>query len=57
MVRRYCLNNLNHIPLYVNRASYFQAFDRPYNAIQEFLQALFIAYQTYPIAYAKWIRE
>lgn len=57
MVRHYCLNNLNHIPLYVNRGLYFQAFDRPYNAIREFIQALFIGYQTYPIAYAKWIRD
>ncbi len=57
MVRRYCLNNLDHIPLYVNRGLYFQAFDRLYNTIGEFLQALFIAHRTYPIAYDKWIRE
>ena len=57
MVRRYCLNNLDHILLYVNRGLYFQAFDRLHNAIGEFLQALFIARQTYPIAYDKWIRE
>ena len=57
MVRRYCHNNLDHIPLYVNRGLYFQAFDRLYNAIGEFLQALFIAHRTYPIAYDKWIRE
>ncbi len=32
-------------------------FDRLYNAYREFLQALFIARRTYPIAYNKWIRE
>ena len=57
MVRYYCLNNLHHIPLYVERGLYFQAFDRLYNAYQEFLQALFISRRTYPIAYNKWIRE
>lgn len=50
-------NNLHHIPLYVERGLYFQSFDRLYNALQEFLQALFIARRTYPIAYNKWIRE
>lgn len=57
MVRRYCLNNLHHIPGYVARGLHFQAFDRLYNAYREFLQALFIARRTYPIAYNKWIRE
>jgi predicted nucleotidyltransferase len=57
MVRAYCLNNLNHIPLYIERGLYFQSFDRLYNAYREFLQALFIARRTYPIAYNKWIRE
>jgi hypothetical protein len=57
MVRRHCLNNLHHIPLSVERGLYFQAFDRLYNAFREFLQALFIARRTYPIAYNKWIRE
>jgi predicted nucleotidyltransferase len=56
-VRQFCLNNLDHVPLYVNRGLYFQAFDRLYNAFQEFLQALFISRRTYPIAYDKWIRE
>ena len=41
-VRWFCLNNLRHIPLYVERGLYFQSFDRLYNAYQEFLQALFI---------------
>jgi len=56
-VRWYCLNNLHHIPLYVERGLYFQSFDRLYNAYQEFLQALFITRRTYPIAYNKWIHE
>lgn len=57
MVRRFCFNNLDHIPLYVERGLYFQSFDRLYNAYREFLQALFISRRTYPIAYDKWIRE
>ena len=57
MVRHYCLNNLHHIPPYLERGLYFQCLDRLYNAYREFLQALFIARRTYPIAYNKWIRE
>jgi predicted nucleotidyltransferase len=57
MVRGYCINNLQHIPGFVARQLYFQAFDRLYNAYCEFLQALFIARRTYPVAYNKWIRE
>src|SRR6185503_3099816 len=57
MVRWHCLNNLHHIPLYVERGLYFHSFDRLYNAYREFLQALFITRRTYPIAYDKWIRE
>ncbi len=56
-VRRYCLNNLDHIPLYVDRGLYFQAFHRLYDAFREFLQALFIARRIYLIAYDKWVRE
>lgn len=56
-VRQFCLNNIDHIPLYVDRGLYFQAFDRLYNAFQEFLQALFISRRTYPVSYDKWIRE
>jgi hypothetical protein len=56
-VRWFCLNNLHHIPLYIERGLYFQSFDRLYNAYQEFLQGLFIARRTYPIAYNKWIQE
>lgn len=57
MVTLYCLNNLDHIPLFVDRGLYFQAFDRLYHAFGEFLQALFISRRTYPIAYDKWIEE
>jgi predicted nucleotidyltransferase len=56
-VRWFCLNNLHHVPLYIERGLFFQSFDRLYNAYQEFLQALFIARRTYPISYNKWIRE
>lgn len=56
-VRWFCLNNLHHIPLYIARGLYFQSFDRLYNAYREFLQVLFIAQRTYPIAYNKWIHE
>ncbi|HET6453675.1 MAG TPA: hypothetical protein VFI02_04670 [Armatimonadota bacterium] len=57
MVVRYCLNNLDHISLFVDRGLYFQAFDRLYHALGEFLQALFISRRTYPIAYDKWVKE
>lgn len=57
MVKEFCLNNLEHIPPYVERGLYFQAFSRLYNAMKEFLQALFIAKRIYPIAYDKWIKE
>ncbi len=56
-VVRYCRNNLDHIPLYVRRRLYFQAFKRLSLAFEEFLQALFISRKVYPIAYDKWIRE
>ena len=57
MVRKYCLNNLDHIPLYIDRGLHFQCFNRFYDAFREFLQALFITRRTYPIAYDKWIQE
>ena len=57
MVRGFCINNLDHIPLFVERGLYFQSFNRLYDAFREFLQALFISRRTYPIAYDKWIRE
>jgi predicted nucleotidyltransferase len=57
MVREACLYDLEHVSFYVKRALYFQAFDRLYKALQEFLQALCIAGRVYPIAYNKWIHE
>ena len=57
MVRNACQDDLEHVPFFVARGLYFQAFDRLYKAFQEFLQALFIARRTYPLAYNKWIRE
>jgi predicted nucleotidyltransferase len=57
MVRMYCVKDLNHIPLYIERNLFFQSFDRLYNAYRQFLQALFISRRTYPISYNKWIRE
>jgi len=55
--RKFCLNNLDHIPLYSPRGLHFQCLDRLYNAHREFLQALFIRRRVYPIAYDKWIHE
>jgi hypothetical protein len=55
--RMYVLNDLDHVPLMVCRDEPFHAFHRLYLAFQGFLQALFIARRTYPIAYDKWIGE
>lgn len=57
MTRNACEYDLNHIPFFIKRGLYFQAFDILYKAFQEYLQTLFIAYRTYPIAYNKWIKE
>jgi predicted nucleotidyltransferase len=57
MVATACRYDLDHVPFFVGRGLYFQAFDRLYKALQEFLQALFIVRRVYPIAYNKWIRE
>ena len=57
MTRNACEYDLNHIPLFVNRGLYFQAFDILCKAFQEYLQTLFIFNKTYPIAYNKWIQE
>ncbi len=56
-VKKFMSNNLNHIPLYVERGLYFQAFNRLYDATHEFIQALFIKNKIYPISYHKWIKE
>ncbi|HXS57721.1 MAG TPA: nucleotidyltransferase domain-containing protein [Hanamia sp.] len=52
-----CIYDLEHIPVFIQRELYFQAFDILYKAFQEYLQALFIANKIYPIAYNKWIKE
>jgi len=52
-----CNYDLDHIPFFIKRELYFQAFDILCKAFQEYLQVLFIANKTYPIAYNKWIRE
>jgi predicted nucleotidyltransferase len=57
MVREACARDLETIRFYLSRHLYFQAFHRLYKAFQEFLQALFMARRTYPLAYNKWIRE
>ncbi len=57
MTRNASEYDLNHIPHFVNRGLYFQAFDILCKAFQEYLQTLFIANKTYPIAYNKWIKE
>jgi predicted nucleotidyltransferase len=57
MARNACEYDVNHIPLFIKRGLYFQAFDILCKAFQEYLHALFIANKTYPIAYNKWIKE
>lgn len=57
MVRDACRYDLDHVPFFVGRGLHFQAFDRLYKALQEFLKALHIARRTHPIAYNKWIHE
>lgn len=57
MIRNACEYDLSHIPFFIKRGLYFQAFDILYKAFQEYLQVLFIANKTYPIAYNKWIKE
>lgn len=57
MTRKACEYELDHIPYFIKRTLYFQAFDTLYKAFQAYLQTLFIANKTYPIAYNKWIKE
>lgn len=52
-----CRYDLEFVPFYVGRGLFLQAFDRLYKAFREYLQALFIAHQTYPLAYNKWLEE
>lgn len=56
MTKSACEYDLNHIPFFIRRGLYFQAFDILCKAFQEYLQTLFIANKTYPIAYNKWIK-
>jgi predicted nucleotidyltransferase len=55
MTKNACQYDLDHIPFFIKRKLYFQAFDILCKAFQEYLQSLFIAHGTYPIAYNKWI--
>jgi len=55
--RNACEYDLDRIPFFIKRELYFQAFDVLCKAFQEYLQTLFIANKTYPIAYNKWIKE
>ena len=57
MIRNACQYDLDHITFFVKRGLHFQAFDILYKAFHEYLQTLFIANKTYPIAYNKWIKE
>ncbi len=57
MSRNACEYDLDRIPFFIKRELYFQAFDILCKAFQEYLQILFIANKTYPIAYNKWIKE
>jgi len=45
--------NIERVHFAVRRELHFYAFDRLYHALQEFLQAVFIAHRVYPIAYDK----
>ncbi|TMI88150.1 MAG: hypothetical protein E6H06_19285 [Bacteroidetes bacterium] len=56
-IQNACNYDLDHIPFFIKRGLHFQAFDILWKAFQEYLQTLFIANKTYPIAYNKWIKE
>jgi len=57
LAKNACAYDLDHIPILIKRQLYFHAFETLYKAFQEYLQTLFIASKTYPIAYNKWIKE
>jgi hypothetical protein len=57
MMQTACLYDLDLVPFYIGRGLFLQAFDRLYKAFGEYLQALFTANRTYPIAYNKWLAE
>jgi predicted nucleotidyltransferase len=52
-----CQYDLDHIPFLIKRELYFHAFHILIEAFRKYLQAIFIANKTYPIAYNKWIKE
>jgi len=56
-IRNACKYDLDHIHILIKRGLYFHAFDTLWKAFREYLQALFIAHRTYPVAYNKWIKE
>ena len=56
-VKNACIYDLDHIPFLINRELYFHAFHILIEAFRKYLQAMFIANKTYPIAYNKWIKE
>jgi hypothetical protein len=55
-IKNACDYDLNHIPYLLKRELYFHAFEILCKAFQKYLQALFIANKTYPLAYNKWIK-
>lgn len=57
MMQAACLHDLDHVPFFIGRGLFLQAFDRLYKAFGEYLQALFTMNRTYPIAYNKWLVE
>jgi predicted nucleotidyltransferase len=57
MVRNACAGHVERVAFYFRKGLPFHAFDILWKACQEFLQAVFIRRQTYPIAYNKWIHE
>lgn len=56
MMKDGCQYDIDHIPRFIARQLYFQAFDILCKAFQEYLQVLFIGHRVYPIAYNKWIK-
>ena len=51
-----CCYDIDHIPFLIKRGLYFHALYILHKAFEEFLQALFLANKTYPLAYNKWIK-
>jgi predicted nucleotidyltransferase len=57
MARESCARDLDGVPYLLTRGLHFSALDYLYKALQQFLQALFLARRAYPLSYTKWIRE